>query len=378
MNKPVESGLLLHKFEGAMLGSALGDAFGEHRRITSISVLDNRLKILRHTDDTVMAIALAESIIACDGRIEERSLGDRFRVSFFKEPWRGYAGGPPTIFSKMQTTGRRDYYAAAKEIGERLFPGDSWGNGAAMRVAPLVLFYDSEDLYDKVEAQARITHTHPIAIDGAAVLTKAISEAVKLYPPRTFDQVYQDASFDALAFCDTLIAFSRNDVIRDKMIQVKKCIQTDISDADAAHLLGQSVAAHESVPFAIYSFLRNHDSFLDCLYCATGNGGDTDTLGAMACAISGAYLGIDGLPHMIGALEIGPYPMELAVYLWFIHQGLRRDIAEKRAEWEQEGALDTDSLAKLYRPPELIDIPISYEIPADIDRPPIEELPGVD
>jgi poly(ADP-ribose) glycohydrolase ARH3 len=65
----------------------------------------------------------------------------------------------------------------------------------------------------------------------------------------------------------------------------------------AAEQLGRTVAVHESLPFALYSFLRHPKSFEDCLFCATLNGGDRDTLGAMACAISGAYLGIESIPQ---------------------------------------------------------------------------------
>ena len=54
---------------------------------------------------------------------------------------------------------------------------------------------------------------------------------------------------------------------------------------------------HESMPFALYSFLRHAKSFEDCLFCAILHGGDLDTLGAMACAISGAYVGIKAIPE---------------------------------------------------------------------------------
>lgn len=47
---------------------------------------------------------------------------------------------------------------------------------------------------------------------------------------------------------------------------------------------------------ALYAFLRNPDSFEGCLLCATLNSGGRDTLGAMACAISGAYLGAEAIP----------------------------------------------------------------------------------
>jgi poly(ADP-ribose) glycohydrolase ARH3 len=73
---------------------------------------------------------------------------------------------------------------------------------------------------------------------------------------------------------------------------------------------------HESLPFALYSFLSHPKSFEDCLFCAILHGGDRDTLGAMACAISGAYLGIECIPQVwIEKLENRPYIEDLALRL---------------------------------------------------------------
>ncbi len=54
----------------------------------------------------------------------------------------------------------------------------------------------------------------------------------------------------------------------------------------------------ESLSFAIYSFLRFPSSFEDCLYYAIMHGGDRYTLGAVAGAISGAYLGFEAIPPL--------------------------------------------------------------------------------
>jgi poly(ADP-ribose) glycohydrolase ARH3 len=78
---------------------------------------------------------------------------------------------------------------------------------------------------------------------------------------------------------------------------VQTLINEDASPRSAADRLGRSVAVDESMPFAVYSFLRYPKSFEDCLFCSILNGGDRDTLGAMACAISGAYLGIEAIPR---------------------------------------------------------------------------------
>jgi poly(ADP-ribose) glycohydrolase ARH3 len=259
-----------------MLGSALGDAIGE-LAFQCLGEADLRSKIayakvLLYTDDTAMAIGLAESILEV-GHLDPQHLGDTFRTNYMREPWRGYAIGPPTIFA-IVAKGEMTYAEAAR----RLF-GDqgSFGNGAAMRIAPLALFFhDAPDLYQQVRASAVVTHAHPIGIDGAAVLAKAIAQALTLSP--------QDP-FPFEPFCQNLIDFARTAEIRDKMELVKTLI------VDQA-----PPSVHESMPFALYAFLRHPQSFEACLFCAALNGGDRDTLGAMAGAVSGAYLGVEAIP----------------------------------------------------------------------------------
>lgn len=274
------------KYLGAMVGSALGDAIGElafrYPEKSDLLQRVDQLGELRYTDDTAMAIGLAESIIA-KGSIDKQHLGDTFSSNYQREPWRGYGPGPPTIFSMVSSSGI-SYVEAAKS----LFAGEgSLGNGAAMRIVPVGLFFhSSENLYDDTCASAEVTHAHSIGKDGAAVQAIAIAQAVRLQPQDEFP-------LDTCA--QELIDFARSPEIREKMELVKELITEGASPKIAADRLGRSVAVDQSMPFAIYCFLRHPKSFEDCLFCAIFNEGDRDTLGAMACAISGAYLGIDAI-----------------------------------------------------------------------------------
>lgn len=118
----------------------------------------------------------------------------------------------------------------------------SLGIGASMRIAQIGLFYHrADDLDAQARVSATVTHAQPVSIDGAAV-------------------------------------------------------QAADDPGSAADAIGRTVSVHESMPFAIYVFLANPKSFVDCLYTAALNGGDRDTLAAMASAVSGAYLGIEALP----------------------------------------------------------------------------------
>ena len=302
------------KYLGGMVGSALGDAIGEvafrYPEKEDLCIQLNRLKEFRYTDDSAMSIGLAESILK-KGCVDQQDAGETFRFNFHKEPWRGYASGPPTIFSMVE---RLDITYA--EAARTLFGGvGSFGNGAAMRIVPVGLsFHNSPDLYEEACISASVTHAHPLGMDGAAVQARAVSLAVTLDPEDTFPLEL---------FIDKLLDFARTPEMEQRILLVRELINSHAPPSFAAEQLGRTVAVHESLPFALYSFLRHHQSFEHCLYCAVSHGGDRDTLGAMACAISGAYLGVESIPdtwrrklenrsyieHLaLGLCEIKPLP----------------------------------------------------------------------
>jgi poly(ADP-ribose) glycohydrolase ARH3 len=279
--------LLDAKYLGGMVGSAIGDAMGElafqYRDRNMLIAAAERMAELRYTDDTAMAIGLATSLVN-KGHVEGHHLGETFHRNFEKEPWRGYATGPPTIFSLVRS--KEITYVDAAQM---LFGGSgSFGNGAAMRIVPLgLLFHNSRQIYEFACKSAEVTHAHPIGKDGAAVQALAVAQAVRLDSTETFRPEH---------FVRYLIDFARTSEVREKLELLKELLNEDIPPPMVAKQLGQSVAVHESLPFAIYSFLRFPSSFEDCLYCAIMHGGDRDTLGAMAGAISGAYLGFEAIP----------------------------------------------------------------------------------
>ena len=270
-----------------MIGSALGDAIGElafrYRTAADLDDAVDRLDTLIYTDDTAMALALAESLLAV-GDIDTQQLGKTFHTHFEREPWRGYGPGPPTIFAHV-TQSRIDYTRAA----QALYGGaGSLGNGAAMRIAPVGLFFArSYDLYDKAAASAVVTHAHPVGVDGAALQARAVGLAAVSM---------SDQRIDPRSFVSELVAFARTAEMRDKLEQVRALLISSERPSVAAAQLGLSVAVHESMPFALYAFLRHVQDYVACVSCAVLNGGDRDTMGAMAGAISGAYLGIGAIP----------------------------------------------------------------------------------
>jgi poly(ADP-ribose) glycohydrolase ARH3 len=295
------------KYPGCLIGSALGDAIGElaFRRPDRESLVEavEDAGLLRYTDDTAMALGLASSL-AEKGTLDQEHLGRTFHRNYLSEPWRGYASGPPTIFQMVQ-----GYGLSYVEAARRLFGGaGSFGNGAAMRVAPLGLFFhDSPALYEKAAASAAVTHAHPLGQDGGAVQALAVAQAVRLDPVEPFPRD---------AFLKNLMSFARTTEMQDKLLMLETLISRSAPAAEAALALGRSVAVDESLPFALFAFLSHPHSYKDCLFCAILHGGDRDTLGAMAGAVSGAYLGLEAIPgHWREKVENGRLIEESALAL---------------------------------------------------------------
>lgn len=274
------------KFLGAMVGSALGDAVGYlaykyQDRGDLLGKIDS-VDRLTYTADTVMAIAMAETLIQ-NGGIDTRKLGDNFLKHFANKPWQRQGAEPPEIYRIVEREGI-DYIYAAR----RLFEGEgSYGNGAAMRITPLGLFYyQSDEIYEQAQKSAEVTHTHPVGIDGAAVFAKALASTVALKPQRPFSPQ---------AFIDMLMAFTRTEEIRDKLEMIPELLGQQVAPEMAVKKLGNGVKASESVPMALFCFLRYPHSYLESVLCAITHGGERDTMGIMAGALSGAYLGIDSI-----------------------------------------------------------------------------------
>jgi poly(ADP-ribose) glycohydrolase ARH3 len=175
------------------------------------------------------------------------------------------------------------------EAARDLFGGEgSYGNGAAMRVAPVGLFFhDADELYAQVRRSATVTHAHPLGIDGAALIAWAIARVVDLPP---------DHPLDRDAFVRGLIEFARTEEFRSRLEDMARSLAQEAPVDVVGTWLGPGVAAHRSVPFALYAFLRHPDDFEACFFCAALHSGDRDTVGAMAAAISGARLGVEAIP----------------------------------------------------------------------------------
>ncbi|NOY89639.1 MAG: ADP-ribosylglycohydrolase family protein, partial [Deltaproteobacteria bacterium] len=149
----------------------MGDAFGAHFEFRGDAAELHRQApagLWRTTDDTAMALSLVE-VLEERGEVDQDALAAAFARRYVADPHRGYGGGARRILEAIHAGG--DF----RRLAPGLFPGGSYGNGAAMRVAPLGAFFTEEPARCCAQARlsARVTHTHPEAVDGAVVVALA-------------------------------------------------------------------------------------------------------------------------------------------------------------------------------------------------------------
>ncbi len=279
-------------FEGALLGLALGDALGAP---LEGGVLERGLWRLigktpdgraRWTDDTQMAVDLAESIIA-HGRIDQDDIAHRFAGSY---RWsRGYGPGAARVLKAIRA-GVDWRSANTLEFAE-----GSFGNGAAMR-APIVGLFCSPDLRSlpsNARNTAVITHAHPHGQDGAVLVAIATALAVGRKP---IDQILQSAR----AHLQLNVSFQEKLAIASSWLS-----SASPAPREVRQRLGNSVVAAESCVTAVYVALRFlNEAFEDMLSFIADCSGDVDTIGAMAGAVWGAHNRAANLPDaLIAKLE---------------------------------------------------------------------------
>lgn len=282
------------RFAGCLLGLAVGDAVGapyeglKHDDIffqfgTPDKLVTNPSgDTLFYTDDTEMMIGVAETLTEC-GVIDETRLCRAFADNY--HPERGYGPSARHVIEAMKDGG--DW----RRLAETLLPGGSFGNGAAMRVAPVGLVFadQSDTLWEQARLSALPTHTHPLGIEGAQLHAFAVSLALRA------------TTFDRKEFWRELLSRATTEEFRWHISVAMK-----LRPSDSLSGLGSTLHAHRSVVTAIACFAATPGDFEMAIARAIGLGDDTDTVAAMAGALVGAFAGVSAIPPgLLAKLEDG-------------------------------------------------------------------------
>lgn len=171
---------------GALLGLAIGDAVGttlEFSTRDAKPLLTDmvgggpfRLKAGEWTDDTAMAVALADSLLAC-GELDEQDLLGRF-TAWWREGRYSCTGHCFDIGATTAQALSRWEQTKADYCGS--IDPHSAGNGSLMRLVPVAIRYwdDRPALHDAAARQSKTTHAAPEAVDACVVYAEMIADAI--------------------------------------------------------------------------------------------------------------------------------------------------------------------------------------------------------
>lgn len=256
----------------SLYGLALGDALGSQFFVpANRAALDSRTLPpgpWQWTDDTEMACSIFQVLASC-GQIDQDRLAAGFAAHHDFD--RGYGPATGRMLRLVREGG--DWRALAAE----LFDGKgSWGNGAAMRVAPLGAWF-ADDLAQAVrqaELSALVTHTHPEAVAGAIAVAAAAAT------------VTAQADLSPGRFLDLILEHTPPSMVR-KGIAEARLLLTVADPLLAAQVLGngRQVTAHDTVPFTLWAAARHLNDFEAAFWTTATAGGDVDTTCAIVCGI---------------------------------------------------------------------------------------------
>ncbi len=273
------------RYAGCLLGLALGDALGapyeggpQERALWKL-LGKTRNGESRWTDDTRMALDLAQSLVDANG-LDQDLLATRFAASY---RWsRGYGPGAARLLKRIRRG--QDWRKANRAI----FPDGSYGNGAAMRAPVIGLYYANraDEFNAAVAMSAEVTHAHPLAIEGALLIATATKRAV------------------AGASGPEVLSVAASSCVHEGFQSRLSSAESWIRDGnlpepdEVVGVLGNGIAAVESCVTATYIGVRHlNRSFEEMLEFAIRCKGDVDTIAAMAGAIWGAANGAAALPE---------------------------------------------------------------------------------
>jgi len=273
---------LLSRFEGCMVGLAVGDALGAVVEGMSSAEIKRRYGRITemlgsgwhglppggYTDDTAMMLCIARSIVE-KGRFEPRDVAIKFLGWFDAGP----VGIGRTTWIALSSMKSGASWDEAGRIAHERLGGMSAGNGSIMRCAPIGLldFRHRERLVKDSIDSSKITHWDDQACWGAVALNMAIAEILR-------------------GERGNLLS-----TIRDRIEQPEVSRALDEVSRLNPRELEPSAYVLDTLKAALWCFLTT-TSFENAVVTAVNLGGDTDTVGAVCGALAGASYGIQAVP----------------------------------------------------------------------------------
>jgi ADP-ribosyl-[dinitrogen reductase] hydrolase len=279
----------LDRYEGALLGLACGDAVGttvEFQSRGSFTPLTDMvgggpfsLKAGQWTDDTSMALCLAESLVikqTCDPQDQMARYANWYQWGYWSSTGNCFDIGIATkaAISEFLRTGN----ALAGSSDPH-----SAGNGSLMRLAPVAMMFgdDEQQVQEMAALSSRTTHAAAECLDACQLFALALSRAL------AGESKQEVLDLSKLSFASPSIT---------------EIAQGSWQGKSREQICSSGYVVH-SLEAALWCFAR-HDSFEATVLEAANLGDDADTTAAIAGQIAGAFWGRSGIPsHWLSKLH---------------------------------------------------------------------------
>lgn len=276
----------------AVDGLSVGDAFGSQFFIPSNRHLlfgpkyETPPGSWSYTDDAEMALGITE-VLTAHGHVEQDELARVFAVRYALDMYRGYGPGQHRILAGI------GHGQAWREARSAAFSGmGSFGNGSAMRVAPVGAYFadDLDRVADESRKSAEITHGHPEGIAGGIAIGVATALAWRMRdePPEEERR---------LQFFSDVLAHTPEGQVREGVLHAAS-LESSLALDTAATLLGNGgqITCMDTVPFCLWVAARHPANYPEALWDCVRAGGDLDTTSAIVGGIVVMGTGREGIP----------------------------------------------------------------------------------
>jgi ADP-ribosylglycohydrolase len=321
-------------FRGCLVGGAIGDALGWPVEFLRLSEIVRRFGAggirdlllgpsgkAEITDDTQMTIFTAEGLLRAETWYNHKGICHPPAVVFHAyQRWLLTQGYP-----RVEDHDRiyDSWLLDIKELHARRAPGNtcisallsgkqgsmespinnSKGCGGVMRVAPAGLFCRKEDAFRIAAEIAALTHGHPSGYLSAGALAYLIASIIE-------GRELKAAVAETLT---ELAGYEGHEECAGSLARAAELSRGRLPDVEAIAQLGEGWVGEEALGIALYCALKYRDDFEKAIIAAVNHDGDSDSTGAIAGNILGAYLGLSKIPSgWVEKVELKEILVEIA------------------------------------------------------------------
>ena len=336
----------LKYFKGSLLAGAAGDALGYavefitydgiiskygEKGICAFDLKGGKAII---SDDTQMTLFTANGILFGDTRGKMRGIAaethsyvylaylDWLSTQGYVKPYDkteiSWLLKVPELFSSRAPGNTCLSALASGKVGTINEPlNTSKGCGSVMRIAPYGLFYGDllkrspQRFINEAMAIGAITHGNPFSHLTCALASCVLAKVIY----ENYDSL-EKAVVDSLPIVEKYTPFVQFGEFSSLIRSALELTKNDRRDEENIRDLGEGWVAEEALAIAIYCACKYENDLEKCLIAAVNHSGDSDSTGAIAGNLLGAFLGVDAIPEkFLKDLELKEVIEEIAADL---------------------------------------------------------------